>query len=126
MFGAEVGLGRRHLRTGETERIIRPGLHWGRGTDWGWIGIESYAEIRPESTGPGLKLDATLGWRRGERTSLVFQVLTAKYPGADATVRLAPALVRRVSDGMSLKLGVAADLAGADDVGIDLGTWLEF
>ena len=126
VFAAEIGYGRRSLWNGETEQVIRPGLHWGRGADWGWIGVETYAEFRSENPGTGYKLDATLGWRMGERSSLVFQVLTARYPGADATVRLAPSYVRRFSEHISVELGLAADVVGAGDVGLDLATWIEF
>ncbi len=126
VWAVEVAAGPRGLFGLDVDGVVRPSLQWGRDTGWGWLSVESYAEFRPGEGGTAWKLDATLGWRRSERDSLVAQVQTADYPGIEPTIRLAPSYVRRMSERLSVELGVVADVAGREDVGVTLGTWLEF
>ncbi len=126
VWAVEIAAGQRTLFDDEVERILRPSLQWGRGAAWGWLSAEAYAEMRSESDQPAWKLDTTAGWNQSDSASWVAQVQTAAYPGADITVRLAPSYVRRLSERMRVELGVLADLTGREDVGVTLGTWLDF
>ncbi len=126
VWAIELAGGPRGLFETEIEGVVRPSLQWGRGTDWGWLAVEGYAEFLSDSNDMAYKLDATAGWRQDDRTSWIAQVQAADYPGIDPTVRLAPSYVRRLGDRMSVELGVVADVAGRDQVGLSLGTWLEF
>lgn len=123
VWGAELGLGRRG-GDGDGGALIRPGLHWGRGAPWGWMGVESYAEI--EGDGIGAKLDATLGLRRSDRVFWVLQLQTARTADGDGIVRLAPSYVRQIAPPARLELGFLADLSGEAELGVKLGTWVEF
>ena len=126
VWAIEVAMGPSGLPGDETGTVLRPGLHWGRGTGWGWMSAESYVVQRSESEGLALKLDLTAGLRRDDRTSWIARIQSADYPGADPTVRLAPSYVRRVSERTRVELGLLADVAGTDEVGVSVGSWLEF
>lgn len=127
---AEIGFGVQDAATGGLETRIRPGLSWGRGFEkfWGggWIGVESSAELRLPSQQVAVKVDGTLGFKPNDRTMLILQVQTGRYPGSDPIVRLAPSVVRRIGEKIHLQLGLNAGLAGDEAVGLKLATWVSF
>ncbi|PZX15192.1 hypothetical protein LX81_02495 [Palleronia aestuarii] len=126
VWAVELAAGPARSWNGEAARVLRPGLHWGRGTAWGWLSAESYAVFRSDLDRPAWKLDLTAGWNWSEKASWVLQVQNAAYPGADPTVRLAPSYVREVRDNVRVKLGAVADVTGREDIGVSLATWIEF
>ncbi len=130
IVSAELGLGwRDHVLDGSEARL-RPGLSWGRGFEsrWGagWLGVDATAEWRLPSADLVLKADFTAGIRPTERTMLIAQLQTARFPDADPAVRLAPSVVRRFGARTHLQLGLDAGLAGEDTYGIKLATWWTF
>jgi hypothetical protein len=124
-----VGIGRRGTDDG-SDLVLRPGIAVGRGFDtrWGagWAEAELQAIHAPEGGWTAWKLDGTLGVRRAEGRLLILQAQASDYPGADPQLRLVPSLVTRVAPGLSVELGVSAELAEPRTLGVKLGTWLEF
>lgn len=126
VWALEMAAGAGTSFDGSDVTVFRPGLHWGRGTPWGWLGAESYLVHRTDLDGMAYKLDLTAGWNRSDRVAWIAQILTADYPGSDTSVRLAPSHVWKLNDTVRLRTGALADLAGGKEVGVVLATWFEF
>jgi hypothetical protein len=115
---------------GQSEMVLRPGLHVGRGvqTLWGpgWLEAEAQAIHAPASGWTAWKLDGTFGVKPRPDRLLIVQLQTSQYPGQRVQVRLAPSFVRRLGPALSLEFGLTADLTAPQSLGAKLGTWLEF
>lgn len=73
-----------------------------------------------------LKADFTAGIRPGERTMLIAQLQTGRYPEADPVIRFAPSYVRAIGENRHVQLGLDTALSGDDSHGIKLATWWSF
>lgn len=130
-LGPAEGAGRMAWELGAGHRsgdgaVIRPGLMLGRGFDWGWAGLDTFAEYRSRPGDIAYKADATLGLSRRDGTRLyILQLQGGKYPGSDAYLRLAPAHVRRWGKA-KVEIGLSLGLIGDDRRGLKLGTWWTF
>lgn len=129
IISGEIGIG--FLEDGSgTQARLRPGISWGRGieTRWGagWLGLDTSLELRLPANEVALKADATAGLKPTDRLMLILQLQTGRYPGAEPIARLAPSLVRRVGARSHVQLGINANLAGDDAVGVKLATWITF
>jgi hypothetical protein len=129
-IAAELGLGVQDDPENGLQVRVRPGLAWGRGFEsrWGqgWAGLEASADLRLPTQEWGLKSDMTAGLKPTDRLMLIMQVQSGKYPGSEPIVRLAPSVVRRISESMHLQLGAIASIAGDDAVGLKLSAWFTF
>ena len=128
-FAVQAGLGSASSG-GQTGYVLHVGASWGRGLDTrlgsGWLAVDAKADYRLEQAELGVTTDFTLGLKPGDRTKLIIQLQTGRYPGSDAYIRLAPAYVREIAPGRHIELGAQLGLVGDRRAGLKLGSWLEF
>lgn len=109
---------------------LRPGIAWGYGFDtrWGggWLGIESSLEYRKPSGDTAFKGDITAGYKPTDNWMLILQVQTGHYPGSEPLVRIAPSVVRRLSEKFHLQFGGFAGVQGDDSIGGKAAIWASF
>lgn len=112
------------------EIILKPAAAWGRGFDGplgpGWLSVETSVEIRTETSGTPVKLDATAGFRRSARRSWLLQVQTGDFPGSEPFAKILPGAVHRLGERASLETSLIFGVAGIDTVGTKIGLWLTF
>lgn len=125
----KAGLGARSENT-RTEAILQIGVSVGRGFQSrvgnGWIALDSSATLRTDTGGLVVKSDLTIGLTLAEATKVIVQFQTGKYPDKDPYLKLAPALVHRIGPNLNVEIGAYANLVGAGNPGIKIGTWWEF
>lgn len=112
------------------EAQVQLGAHWGTGieTPWapGWIGLDVTARRRLASPGTITKADLTFGLRPAEGWMAILQVQAGRYPGDPDYLRLAPSVVKELTPGQRIEIGIDADILGSGRVGARIGTWTEF
>lgn len=112
------------------EGALRLGLGWGKGTStrWGdgWAGLDGQATWGLDSGRWEAKLDATAGLKPTDRTMLILQLQGSRAAGAVPYLRGTGSVVRRLSPRLALEAGLSAGLVNTDEIGVILGTWLEF
>jgi hypothetical protein len=132
---ADLGVGTIAITDEERQTRLRLGLAWGRGIGegtrrWtragGWLGIDASAELRQPAGEVALKADFTAGLKPGERWMMIAQVQTGHYPDTGGIVRLAPSVVRRISEQSQLQLGMTAELVGEPALGMSGAIWFSF
>lgn len=127
---AELGLGAVGVPGGGAEPVIRPALSWGKGlaTPWGngWINLDALAEHRPERARTGVKLELTLGVTPTDRTQVSVQLRAEDPAQGERTLRLVPTLARRMGDRAWVTLGGIVGLEGDGDLGLLIGSRIEF
>ena len=110
--------------------VIRPGLSLGRAfeTDlgYGWLAIDSLAEIRTDSGDMDFKMDVTVGLTVARGHKYMMQIQSAAPAMRDAYVRIAPSVAIPFGPGRHLEIGGSYGLSGDDSVGVKLGLWQEF
>ncbi|PWR01711.1 hypothetical protein DKT77_16485 [Meridianimarinicoccus roseus] len=138
-FAVQLGIGARSyeqlglfygLETIEHEPILRPAASWGMGFDsaWGpgWLALDGSLELRGNTGGRAVKLDATAGLAPEGRWTYMVQLQSGDYPGAEPFVKLVPGLVLRLWQGVSLETSAIWGLHGSDAVGTKAALWLEW
>ncbi|WP_424927013.1 hypothetical protein [Amaricoccus tamworthensis] len=128
-FAAGFGIGLREETDFPTQWRFRPGLAWGYGFEsrWGggWLGVDASYERRIPSNTYVIKADFTAGIRPRDRWMAIFQVQSSRED-AGTIVKLAPSVVREISERTSLQLGATAGVKGDDTLGVKLGVWFRF
>lgn len=127
LFAAELGLGGLEI-DGGTHVVVRPGLSWGRGWQYGeragWMGLETVVAFRGNGSIFG-NIDSTFGVNNPGGSLSIFQVFIALPDDSDVEVSLAPSFVQPLSDRFSLQLGGSyRPTNGA--VSARIGLWAEF
>lgn len=131
----DVGLGTLATTGVARQTRVRAGLAWGRGLAggtrrWmragGWLGMDASAELREPADEVALKADFTAGLKPNDRWMLIGQVQTGYYPDVGGIVRLAPSLVRRISERSHLQLGATAEVVGEPALGVSGAVWFSF
>jgi len=106
------------------------GASWGRGLDtrWGngWSAIDVGAFYRTDSGDVATKADITFGVNPTEVLTVFVQAQAGQFPGSDAYLRVVPSVAYTLGAGPRLELGLPVGLSGDDQVGVKLGTWLDF
>lgn len=124
-FAIELGVG-----SIAGNRVIRPGLSFGRGisTRWGhgWIAMESVAEIAIDVGKVDYKADFTFGIDVRPRIKVIVQLQSGAPAGDPYFARLAPSVVVRVSKKSHIEFGLTAGLVGDDQIGLKIGIWRAF
>ena len=142
---AELGLGAAGAAEGGAEGVLQSGLSWGNsfqtGLGWAWVNLDAKgifhlaaaSETAPPSvaglpvtlTG-GYKLDLTLGLNLSERMQVSLEMrFEDPAEGADS-LRLVPAIARRVGRRGWISLGAVVGLDGTSASGLVLGSRVEF
>jgi hypothetical protein len=115
---------------GGIDPVFRPGFAIGRAlsTPWGpgWVEAEALAIHAPGPGWTAWKLDGTIGVRPSERQVLMLQAQVSDWPDSDVQLRLIPSVVTEIAPGISVEIGIAAEVAEPRTLGLKLGTWLEF
>jgi hypothetical protein len=129
-FAVDLGLGQR-VDSGEgADTRTRLGLAWGRGFEsgWGqgWMGVEGSTERLIPANDQLYKADFTIGLKPDDDWMMILQVQGGIYPEADPLVRLAPSVVRRITERMRAQVGLDATVVGAWSYGVKFSTWLSF
>ena len=128
-LAVQAGIGT-HGTAVSNERLLQLGVNWGKGIKTGfgpgWLALDTQLHYRLTTGDIVLKADLTLGVKPNDRTKLMLQLQSGLYPGTDPYVRLAPSVARKIGNRQHIVLGVEADLIGGSDIGLKLGTWLEF
>jgi hypothetical protein len=128
--GAEIGFGLIDDEPDGRQRRVIPGLSWGYGFEsrWGggWAGIEASADFRMPSGDTAWKADVTLGIKPTDNWMAILQVQNGLYPDAEALVRVAPSVVRRIGARAHVQIGGFAGLVGDDSIGGKVAVWLSF
>ncbi|WP_172298440.1 hypothetical protein [Pseudoruegeria sp. HB172150] len=113
-----------------SEPIAYLGASFGRGMETplgpGWIAADLYAYYRVSSQDIVTKADVTFGITAQEGRKLLLQLQAGKYPDSDPYLRAVPSLVVELAPGRHVEVGVQIGISGERDVGMKLGTWLEF
>lgn len=131
----DLGLGTLATTDAGRQTRVRVGLAWGRGLAggtrrWmragGWLGMEASAELREPAGEVALKADFTAGLKPGARWMLIGQAQTGYYPDVGGVVRLAPSVVRKLSERSHLQLGATAEVVGAPALGLSGAVWFSF
>ena len=127
----DFGLGTLAETDAVRQTRLRAGLAWGRGIaegrhGGGWLGMESSLELREPANEVALKADFTAGWKPNDRWMAIAQVQTGYYPDAGGIVRLAPSVVRRMSERSHLQLGATAEILGEHALGLSGAVWFSF
>ncbi len=112
-----------HLEAEHTT-LTRLGLHYGRGLARGWIGADAYATQK--SDGTSLKLDATWGLKPWDRWMFIAQVQAGQPAEGDSYANFAPSVVWKMTDRVSLEVGLVQPLQGEGEPALKLGSWTEF
>lgn len=124
-FAFEMGAG---LVDGHA--ALRPGLHFGKGLDWGrqggWFSMSSRAVIYEDYDHSLLESDITFGWKTGERVKSILQLQAGAPLNKDAYLKLAPSLVYQHTERRSYTLGLIAGVINATDLKLSLGLWQKF
>lgn len=128
-FAVHAGGG--YSRTGAVEEpLIYAGASWGRGFDtrWGpgWAALDGKAFYRTGTGGTILKADLTIGVSPRDRLKIFAQVQAGQYPNADAYLRIVPSAAYEFAPGKHVELGLSAGVIGDTDIGVKIGTWLNF
>ena len=131
----DFGLGTLAITDEATQTRIRLGVAWGRGLapsprrwmrEGGWLGMEASGELREPAGEIAWKADFTAGLKPNDRWMLIAQVQTGYYPDVGGIVRLAPSVVRKISERAQVQLGVTAEVVGEPALGVSGALWLEF
>ncbi|TCP62208.1 hypothetical protein EV663_10251 [Rhodovulum bhavnagarense] len=124
------GLGKGDLAGQGASGLVRLGLSWGTGWQtWmgaAWLSLDATADYYPSASAEEYALDVTLGMKPSGRTLLTLELWAEDPAQADAKIRLAPSLHRRVGDRTWLRVGATGGIHDDDGMGLVLGTWLEF
>lgn len=106
------------------------GASWGRGLDtrWGggWSAVDLSLYYFTDETEAATKADVTLGINFTEDLAVFVQAQAGQYPDSDGYLRVVPSAAYRLGNGPRIELGVPVGLSGDSNVGVKLGTWLEF
>jgi len=128
-FALQLGAGTTVSSEG-VDYLGQAGASWGRGLETrfgaGWAVLDLSAQYRITAQELVSKADLTFGVKPNERTKIMMQLQTGKYPDSDLFVRLVPSVARKIGERTQVELGAQIGLSGDDRVGIKLGTWLEF
>ncbi len=108
------------------DRVVRPGLSIGWGLKKGWIGIESFMEMRADTGVSDYKVDFTWGRNLAKDRKLIMQLQTGIQHGDPAFARIAPSVVFPVHKRIKLETGATYGLTGDSSMGLKLGFWTEF
>ncbi len=124
-ISAEFGLG-----TVQDNAIIRPGIAIGRSFEFldrfGWMSIETRAEIGIQSGDVALSTDLTLGYNTGLRSKWMMQLQHGGTMADPDYMRLVPSVVIKTHPGRHLEFGVTAGVWNTTALGVKLGIWQEF
>ncbi|GAA0291281.1 hypothetical protein [Rhodovulum strictum] len=142
---AEFGIGAAGTPGGEVGAVLQPGLSWGHsfetGLGWAWVNLDArgiFGLSAASDTAPpafaglpvtlteGYKLDLTLGLNLSERTQISLQMRFEDPAEGDQTLRLVPAVARRVGDRGWLTLSGIVGLERDGALGLALGSHIEF
>ncbi|UXX84059.1 hypothetical protein [Roseovarius pelagicus] len=121
----EIGLG-----TIDGTAVARPGIAVGRSFEFldrfGWVSIETRAEIGVDQGDIGISTDLTLGYNPGPRSKWMVQ-LQQGGPMADPDyLRIVPSVVIETKPGRHYEFGVAAGIKNTATFGVKLGVWQNF
>jgi hypothetical protein len=129
VFAISAGLGVTNLG-GQSDTVSMVGLHFGRGLatrlGGGWVALDTSARYRILQRNAVVKADLTLGLAVQPRTKLMLQFQAGQYPGSDAFLRVVPSVARKFGRNMHVELGLEVGAIGDRQIGLKLGTWLEF
>ncbi len=128
-YAVQLGAGTsRHFMGDDPVAYLGTSIGRGLETPWGtgWAAMDTTSYYRTRTQEFVTKADITVGLNTGDRVKLFVQVQTGKYPTNDAYVRVVPSMAYEVRDGRYIELGVAVGLVGDSNMGVKLGTWLEF
>lgn len=123
-FGAFKGDGQK------SEPVQRLGFSVGQGfaTGWGpgWMQLDTSYEYRASTATEILKAEATLGVSYRANSKAMVQIIAEQINRDPLLLTLSPSYLRQVTSNTYLVLGADYDLSGGNEVGLRLGTWLEF
>lgn len=115
--------------------LTKPGLHWGRGLQKGWLGIDvSVTHVLdssiyvPNQAGTSYFADYTWGLKPRPRLMLINQLQTGKITNGDAFAKFAPSLVWTMtrSNPAKIEIGLIKGLVNDESQQLKLGFWSEF
>lgn len=114
----------------ETLPIVRTGLSWGRGIEWGgksgWTTIEASRIWDLTYAQHEAKLDMTLGMNFTEVTTGMIQVYTAEILGKTYAT-IAPSLIFKPKNRkFKFQIGAETPVGNVYDSALKLGLWREF
>ncbi|MDX1785729.1 MAG: hypothetical protein R3210_06335 [Roseovarius sp.] len=122
---AEFGLGMI-----DDEAVARPGIATGRSFElldrFGWMSIETRAEIGIESGDVAVKTDLTLGYNPGPRSKWMVQLQHGRSLADPGYLRVVPSVVIETHPGRHIEFGVTAGIRNAAAFGIKFGVWRTF
>ncbi|RBO55134.1 hypothetical protein DSD19_00370 [Rhodovulum sp. BSW8] len=129
-LATEFGAGAAGAPGGLTEPVIRTGLSWGTGFTTadgsGWINLDARTDTRPQSALVDYKLDITLGVMPNPRTQLTLELWGEDTATEPRTVKLSPAISRRIGKGTWLRLGGIVGIHNDPSIGMVIGSRIEF
>ncbi|MFZ5963307.1 hypothetical protein ACOXXX_10175 [Thalassococcus sp. BH17M4-6] len=124
-IAAELGLGRM-----DRAPVLRPGLALGRAFQWrdayGWLALDTLAEIRIDSGRTDYKMDLTVGLTMPEGRKYMMQIQSGAPALYDPYVRIAPSVLFPLGKSRLLEIGASYGLEGDETIGIKLGLWQHF
>lgn len=125
-FALTFGLGVRDREGFPTEDITRIGLSWGRGTNWGWLAVDTAATYSGRTNRFDSKLDATLGYNFSDRWSGIMQLQSGFGTEGDFYAKAAPSAVLRINGNLRMEFGAVQSLTGDYGSALRASVWLEF
>lgn len=125
-LSAEIGIGRI-----DDARVLRPGFSLGtsfpvRDDIYGWLSVETIAEIDRRSGAVDYKLDATVGVTLPSERKFFVQVQSGAPHDRESFLRIEPTMVFPAGKDRHLEVGVTVGLRGDDQLGLKLGLWQKF